>query len=62
MSDVYYFMMTLLTLTYLKKSIGGSLELQTDLDNLYKRCNNNEMSINIEKYFIITYSLKKNKP
>jgi len=36
-----------------------SLKLQTDLDNLYKRCNNNEVSTNIDKCFTISYSLKK---
>lgn len=54
----------MITLTNLKKNycMEDSLKLQTDLDNLYKRCNNNEVSTNIDKCFTISYSFKKNKP
>ena len=42
------------------KCIDDSLELQADLDNIYKWCIRNGMSLNIDKCSIISYSLKKN--
>ena len=42
------------------KCIDDSLELQADLDNIYKWCIYNGMSLNIDKCSVISYSLKKN--